>query len=123
MNEKNEENNDENILVNDFKLKNSDNNKEGNNLPNNNYSMANKVSFSKKNRQNVIKIDNSDLEFVDINENFTKKPNSAPFDEVCSICSSKIYFKKYICIVCRDCILCQSCQAEHLHPMLRCKEI
>jgi hypothetical protein len=77
-----------------------------------------------KDRQNVIKISNSnlDLDFVDINENFGKKPKTAPFDEICSICSSKIYFKKFICIVCRDCVLCQNCQEEHLHPMLKCKQ-
>ena len=78
---------------------------------------------SQKNRQNVIKLTDSDLEFVDISENFSKKPKVAPFDEVCSICSSKIYYKKYICIVCRDCILCQNCQEEHLHPILECKHI
>jgi hypothetical protein len=100
---------------------NQNNNKE-NDFSDNKFARANTVSFSKKDRQNVIKIQNSDLEFVDINENFSKKPNTAPFDEACSICSSKIYFKKYICIVCRDCILCQSCQAEHLHPMLKCKQ-
>ena len=81
-------------------------------------------SVNSKDRQNVIKISNSnlDLDFVDINENFGKKPKTAPFDEICSICSSKIYFKKFICIVCRDCVLCQNCQEEHLHPMLKCKQ-
>ena len=81
-------------------------------------------SVNSKDRQNVIKISDSnlDLDFVDINENFSKKPKTAPFDEICSICSSKIYFKKFICIVCRDCVLCQNCQEEHLHPMLKCKQ-
>ena len=77
------------------------------------------ASTNIKDRQNVIKIGNS--EFVDISEDFAKKPKKAPFDDICSMCSSKIYFKKYICIICRDCILCQNCQEEHLHPMLRCK--
>ena len=103
-------------------IKLNQNNSNQNDFSDNKFARANTVSFSKKDRQNVIKIQNSDLEFVDINENFSKKPNTAPFDEACSICSSKIYFKKYICIVCRDCILCQSCQAEHLHPMLKCKQ-
>ena len=87
-----------------------------------NFTKANTVSNNQKDRQNVIKIENSDLEFVDINENFTKKPNTSPFDDVCSMCSSKIYYQKYICIVCRECILCQNCQVEHLHPMLKCKQ-
>ena len=89
------------------------------------YGRSNTISsVNSKDRQNVIKISNSnlDLDFVDINENFGKKPKTAPFDEICSICSSKIYFKKFICIVCRDCVLCQNCQEEHLHPMLKCKQ-
>ena len=102
-------------------FKNDDNEIKDIGLPKHNI-RANTISFNQKDRQNVIKIQNSDLEFVDINENFTKKPNTAPFDEACSICSSKIYNKKYICIVCRECILCQSCQAEHLHPLLKCKQ-
>ena len=84
---------------------------------------ANTISFSLKDRQNVVKIQNSNLDFVEINENFTKKPSSAPFDDACSMCSSKIYFKKYICIVCPNCVLCQSCQEDHLHPMLKCKQL
>ena len=90
------------------------------------YSKEKNLTFNikdiQKDRQNIIKIENSDLEFVDINENFTKKPNTAPFDDICSMCSSKIYFKKYICIVCRDCVLCQDCQEEHLHPIIKCKQ-
>jgi hypothetical protein len=90
------------------------------------YSREKNLTFNikdiQKDRQNIIKIENSDLEFVDINENFTKKPNTAPFDDICSMCSSKIYFKKYICIVCRDCVLCQDCQEEHLHPIIKCKQ-
>ena len=87
-------------------------------------SRSKSMVINNKNKQNVIKIIGStlDLEFVDINDNFSKKPKTAPFDEICSICSEKIYFKKFICIVCRDCILCQNCQEEHLHPMLKCKQ-
>lgn len=87
-----------------------------------NLSEKNSYNQNQKDRQNIIKIENSDLEFVDINENFTKKPNSAQFDDICSMCSSKIYFQKYICIVCRDCVLCQNCQQEHLHPIIKCKQ-
>ena len=90
------------------------------------YSREKNLTFNikdiQKDRQNIIKIENSDLEFVDINENFTKKPNTAPFDDICSMCSSKIYFKKYIYIFCCDCVLCQDCQEEHLHPIIKCKQ-
>ena len=77
-----------------------------------------------KDRQNVIKIKDSDfnLDFVDINDDFLKKPKICPFDDVCSICSSKIYFNKFVCVVCKNCVLCKNCEKEHLHPVLKCKQ-
>ena len=68
-----------------------------------------------KDRQNVVKIKDSDinLDFVDISKDFLKKPKICPFDEVCSICSSKIYFNKYICVVCKICILCENSEKEN----------
>ena len=75
----------------------------------------------KKSNQNLIKIEDSALEFVNLEENLAKKPDNAPFDDFCSICSSKIYFFKYICVVCKDCILCPKCEIEHEHPVLKCK--
>lgn len=74
-----------------------------------------------KDRQNLIKIEDSSLEFVNIDESFKKKPDSAPFNDFCSICSSPIYFQKYICIVCKDCALCPKCEVEHSHPVIKCK--
>ena len=71
--------------------------------------------------QNLVKLNDSSLEFVNLDENLVKKPENAPFDEFCSICSSKIYYSKYICVVCKDCILCQKCENEHKHPVLKCK--
>lgn len=115
--------NNEDLLKQNQSLNSGDNNNKEINCGDEHNFRANTISFTQKDRQNVVKIQNSDLEFVEINENFTKKPKVAPFDEVCSICSSKIYFKKYICIVCRDCVLCQSCQEDHLHPMLKCKQL
>ena len=74
-----------------------------------------------KQHQNLIKIEDSSLEFVNLEENYAKKPENALFDDCCSICSSKIYFRKYICVVCKDCILCPKCEIEHEHPVLKCK--
>ena len=76
---------------------------------------------SKNSNQNIIKIKDSSLEFVNLEENFNKKPENALFDDCCSICSSKIYFNKYICVVCRDCILCPKCEEDHDHPVVKCK--
>ena len=77
----------------------------------------------KKTQQNIIKINNSSLEFVNLDKDFSKKPEDAPFDGCCSISSSKIYYYKYICIVCKDCILCEKCEIEHKHPVIKCKNI
>ena len=58
---------------------------------------------------------------MNLEENFSKKPEDALFDDCCSICSSKIYYIKYICVICKDCILCPKCEIEHEHPTLKCK--
>ena len=65
-------------------------------------------------RQNIIKIQNSLLEFVNIDDDFNNKPKDSLFDDVCSICSSKIYCKKYVCVVSKDFII-QNCELNHLH--------
>lgn len=72
-------------------------------------------------RQNIVKIKDSSLEFVNIDEDFIKKPSDSIFDEVCSICSSKIYYQKYLCVICKDCIICQNCEASHIHPVIKWK--
>lgn len=77
--------------------------------------------MKKKENQNIVKIKDSSLEFVNLEENFSKKPEDALFDDCCSICSSKIYYIKYICVICKDCILCPKCEIEHEHPTLKCK--
>ena len=76
------------------------------------------LSKAKNPHQNLIKIKDSSLEFVNLDENFAKKPANAIFDDCCSICSSKIYFNKYICVICENCILCPKCEVEHEHPVL-----
>jgi hypothetical protein len=108
-----DENNNKNNITNDQKKVDP---------PNLNDIRPSRVSIVNKDRQNVMQMEDSDLDFVDINENFNKKPNSAPFDEACSICSSKMFYKKYLCIICKNCALCHNCQQDHLHPMLKCKE-
>ena len=72
-------------------------------------------------RQNIIKIQDSSLEFVNIDRDFINKPNDSIFDDICSICSAKIYYEKYLCIVCKDCIICQNCEINHLHPVIKWK--
>jgi hypothetical protein len=74
-----------------------------------------------KEEQNIIRINDSSLEFVNLEQNFSKKPDDAPFDDCCSLCSSKIYYIKYICVVCKDCILCPKCEIDHEHPTVKCK--
>lgn len=79
-------------------------------------------SKSKKNpHQNLIKIKDPSLDFVNLEENYSNKPANAPFDDCCSICSSKIYYIKYICVICENCILCPKCEVVHEHPVLKSK--
>jgi NACalpha-BTF3-like transcription factor len=73
--------------------------------------------------QNIVKIQDSalKLEFVNIDEDFSNKPKDSIFDDICSICSSKIYYEKYLCIICKDCIICPNCEQNHLHPVIKWK--
>ena len=71
--------------------------------------------------QNIVKIKDSSLEFVNIEDDFKNKPKDSPFDDVCSICSSNIYLEKYLCLICKECILCDNCEANHLHPVIKWK--
>jgi hypothetical protein len=75
------------------------------------------ISSNHTKKQNIINLFGSD--FVNINNDFIDKPAYAAFDDVCSMCSSKIYYKKYICVVCPNCVLCEKCQEEHLHPIIK----
>ena len=75
---------------------------------------------SKKAPKNTFKIRESLQEFLNFDQNIDKKPEKSPFNDNCSFCNSKIYFNKYICIVC-DCILCPKCEINHEHPVLKCK--
>lgn len=72
-------------------------------------------------RQNIVKIKDSSLEFVNIDDDYINKPKDSIFDDICSICSKKIYYEKYLCIVCKDCIICSNCELNHLHPMIKWK--
>ena len=71
--------------------------------------------------QNIVKIKDSSLEFVNIEDDFKNKPKDSPFDDICSICSSSIYLEKYLCLICKECILCQNCELNHLHPVIKWK--
>ena len=75
----------------------------------------------KKENQNIIRIKDSSIEFVNLEKKYAETPDDAPFDDYCSLCSAKIYYIKYICVICRDCILCPKCEIEHEHPTLKCK--
>ena len=72
-------------------------------------------------RQNIVKINDSSLEFVNIDEDFINKPKDSIFDDICSICSTKIYYEKYLCVICKDCIICPNCEINHLHPVIKWK--
>lgn len=74
----------------------------------------------KMDKQHNIRV--SDLDFVDIDEEHVNKPEDRKFDDACSICSKKIYYDKYICCLCFNCVLCTECEKEHLHPVIKCRD-
>ena len=83
-------------------------------------SLANpNINFNQN--QNIVKIKDSSLEFVNIEDDFKNKPKDSPFDDICSICSSNIYLEKYLCLICKECILCPNCESNHLHPVIKWK--
>jgi len=69
----------------------------------------------------MLNFSDPNLELPKLEQNFREKPSDAIFDDNCSICQSKIYYSKYICIICKDCILCPKCEIDHIHPTLKCK--
>ena len=89
------------------------------NLPDGSKSMV--LPQKKKAPQYLLKIKDYSLEYLNLDKKYSKKPEDAPFDDCCSICNEKIYYFKYICIVCKDIILCPKCEIEHEHPVLKCK--
>lgn len=84
------------------------------------YSKSMRFPSKRKIPQHLLKIRDYSLEYLNIEKTYDKKPDNAPFDDCCSICNSKIYYIKYICIICNT-ILCPKCEIEHEHPVLKCK--
>ena len=74
----------------------------------------------KKVPQYLLKIKDYSLEYLNLDNTYPDKPSNPPFDDNCSICNSKIYYIKYICVIC-NCFLCPKCEIEHEHPVLKCK--
>ena len=74
----------------------------------------------KKVPQYLLKIKDYSLEYLNVDNSYPDKPSNSPFDDSCSICNSKMYYIKYICVIC-NCFLCPKCEIEHEHPVLKCK--
>lgn len=88
---------------------------------NKNFNSSKSMVIQDKNKnQNTFKIREAVKEFICTDQDYIEKPGFAPFDEKCSFCDKKMYFNKYICIVC-DCVLCPKCEINHEHPVLKCK--
>ena len=71
--------------------------------------------------QNIVKIEDSPSNFEFVNITKEDKPKDSIFDDRCSICSSKIYYEKYLCVICKDCTICPKCEQNHLHPVIKWK--
>ena len=75
------------------------------------------LNIKKKYTQNLVQLNDSGIEFVNINQN--QKPKRAIFDDICSICSANIYENKYVCLICENCDLCEKCEETHDHPVVK----
>ena len=64
---------------------------------------------------------NIDSEKIDDIINKGNNNSNSPFNEQCLICKSKLSTKKYICVICKDLIMCENCEEIHNHPVLKCK--
>jgi hypothetical protein len=83
---------------------------------------ARKESLEKieKDDQNNIKLEGSDMEYVDIE---LKQPpkHLDIFNDICSICSRNIHSIKFTCCICTNLTACEKCESLHLHPMIKFK--
>ena len=63
----------------------------------------------------------NDIDYIDMGGRDIIEKKEHPFNEHCTICNSQITNKKYICVICPNCILCPKCEEIHIHPVLKCK--
>ena len=93
-------------IFNDENIKNNNNN-------NNNKNLNNIIAESimiKKNRPNQ--------------ENKNKKKEKIKiFNNKCNLCNNELFDIKYICTLCDDLILCEKCEENHVHPMVKYKNL
>lgn len=73
-----------------------------------------------KDDQNNIKLEGSEMEYVDIELKNPAKHLDI-FNDICSICSRNIHYIKFICCICINLTTCNKCESLHLHPMIKFK--
>lgn len=106
-----------------------DNNSTQNNIQNpillSNLAQSNELNpqiQSMKNKENkILSLENENIDdFVHISSEHINKPKNRIFDDICSVCSSKIFYEKYICCICTNCSLCTNCEHCHnYHPLIK----
>ena len=65
------------------------------------------------------KLFNKNSDYILLPKTHFDKPLNSNFNEFCSICSSPIYYQKYICCFCNNTI-CSSCEPSHnYHPLYK----
>ena len=79
----------------------------------------NENKINSQSLENFLESENEQFVDMEGRDIIQKKENL--FNEVCSVCDSQLTNKKYICIICQDCILCPKCEEIHIHPVLKCK--
>lgn len=122
----NENNKDPNVQEENNKLNNKISSQLKPRIKINDFSIENmhsvEITKSRIDKQNNIQIEDSQLDFVSIDQSYITKPENRIFDDICSVCSRKIFFIKFICAICNQCTLCDICEEFHLHPLLKFKQ-
>ena len=58
------------------------------------------------------------------NENKNQKKEKIKiFNDKCKLCNNELIDIKYICSLCDDLILCEKCEENHIHPMVKFKNL
>ena len=52
-----------------------------------------------------------------------KKEKIKIFNDKCKLCNNELIDIKYICSLCDDLILCEKCEENHIHPMVKFKNL
>ena len=77
---------------------------------------ADSLNTNKVSSYNKLKVVNTITELE-----LSKNKSISIFNGICSNCNKQLTFSKYLCCVCRNVILCNDCEKNHFHPVIKLK--